>query len=155
MSASRRISSRPEGISAGDAETSPASNRDDDGLSRRRRFAALRRFRDRVAREQRLSLWGRPLPRENVPDHIALNHVIQASGRDVFCDGLLALEDLGLDEHLLLPLHDEYVLQLPAGDATETARAITDAVSARIGDVELPVESTIGARSWASVGAAA
>jgi DNA polymerase-1 len=120
-----------------------------------RRFGTLRRFRDRVAREERRSLWGRPLPQLDIPDHIAINHVIQATGRDVFCAGLLALEDAGLDAHLLLPLHDEYVLQLPAESADEVADEITRAVAARIDEVELPVESTVGARSWASVGAAA
>ena len=43
--------------------------------------------------------------------------MIQGYGRDVFAAGLLALEDAGLDQHLLLPLHDEYVLALPADEA--------------------------------------
>jgi DNA polymerase-1 len=116
-----------------------------------RRFAAVRRFRDRVAREERRSLWGRPLPQFDVPDHIAIHHLIQGTGRDVFAAGLLALEDNGLDEHLLLPLHDEYVLQLPAGNAAELAAEIAGAVTARLGEVELPVEWTVGSRSWASV----
>jgi DNA polymerase family A len=50
------------------------------------RFPALRRYRDRVSLEERRSPWGRLLPHENVPTHIALNPVIQATGRDIFCD---------------------------------------------------------------------
>jgi DNA polymerase-1 len=80
-----------------------------------------------------------------------VHHLIQGTGRDVFAAGLLALEDNGLDEHLLLPLHDEYVLQLPAGNAAELAAEIAGAVTARLGEVELPVEWTVGSRSWASV----
>jgi DNA polymerase-1 len=118
-------------------------------------FPAVRALRERLAGEERRSLWGRRLPHQDVPKHIALNHVVQGYGRDVFCAGLLALENAGLDEHLLLPLHDEYVLSVPAGDAHEIAAEIAGCVRSRLGDLELPVETNIGGRSWASVGAGA
>jgi DNA polymerase I-like protein with 3'-5' exonuclease and polymerase domains len=117
-------------------------------------FPAVRKLRDRLAGEERRSLWGRLLPNENVPEHIALNHVIQGYGRDIFCDGLLALEDAGFDERLLLPLHDEYVLRLAPDGAVDAAREISSLVASRLGDVELPVEATIGAATWASVAGA-
>jgi DNA polymerase-1 len=117
-------------------------------------FPTVRKLRERLAHEDRRSLWGRRLPHADVPKHIALNHVIQGYGRDVFCAGLLALEDVGLDEHLLLPLHDEYVLSVPAGDADEIVAEIARYVRSRLGDLELPVETNVGGRSWASVGAA-
>jgi DNA polymerase-1 len=115
-------------------------------------FPSVRTLRSRLAHEERHSLWGRRLPAD-VPEHMALNHVIQAYGRDVFAAGLLALEDAGLDEHLLLPLHDEYVLELPAGRSHELGAEIAGHVRSRLADVELPVDVTIGGRSWASVGA--
>jgi DNA polymerase I-like protein with 3'-5' exonuclease and polymerase domains len=118
-------------------------------------FPAVRKLRDRVAGEERRTLWGRRLPHNDVPEHIALNHVIQGYGRDVFAAGLLALEDAGLDRHLLLPMHDEYVLALPAGDAEQLAAEVAAQVGSRLGDVELPVATSIGGRSWASVGATA
>jgi DNA polymerase I-like protein with 3'-5' exonuclease and polymerase domains len=118
-------------------------------------FPAVRTLRDRVAREERRSLWGRRLPADQVPDHVALNHLIQAYGRDIFAAGLLALEDAGLDHHLLLPLHDEYVLALPVDQAAELAAEIACRVRSRLGEVELPVDAKVGGRSWASVGAAA
>jgi DNA polymerase I-like protein with 3'-5' exonuclease and polymerase domains len=114
-------------------------------------FPAVRKLRDRLAGEERRSLWGRLLPHDDVPDHIALNHVIQGYGRDVFAAGLLALEDAGLDKHLLLPLHDEYVLQLPADSAEALAAEISSLVRSELNGVELPVGSTIGSRSWASI----
>jgi DNA polymerase-1 len=117
-------------------------------------FPAVRRLRERLAREERTSLWGRRLPSENVPAHIALNHVIQAYGRDVFAQGLLALEDASADDRLLLPLHDEYVLTLDEGSATGDAEEIARLVRSRLGAVDLPVETNLGGRSWASVGAA-
>ena len=97
---------------------------------------------------------GTTSPRADVPEHIALNHVIQGYGRDVFAAGLLALEDAGLDERLLLPLHDEYVLRLPADPAAGELEEIARLVAARLGNVELPVEWAGGGRSWASVGKA-
>jgi DNA polymerase-1 len=118
-------------------------------------FPAVRKLRDRVAHEERRTLWGRRLPHDDVPEYIALNHVIQGYGRDLFAAGLLALEDAGLDRHLLLPMHDEYVLALPADDAEQLAAEIAARVRSRLGDVELPVDTTIGGRSWASLGASA
>ena len=96
-------------------------------------------------------LWGRLLPNDGVSDHIALNHVIQGYGRDVFAAGLLALEDAGLDRHLLLPLHDEYVLTLPTSDAAALVHDIARLVASRLDDVELPVEANIGGRAWSSL----
>jgi DNA polymerase-1 len=113
-------------------------------------FPAVRKLRDRLAHEERRSLWGRRLPAD-VPDHVALNHVIQAYGRDLFAAGLLALEDADLDQHLLLPLHDEYVIQLPADTATATAQEIAALVATRLHEVELPVEANVGARAWSSL----
>jgi DNA polymerase-1 len=114
-------------------------------------FPAVRQLRDRLANEERRSLWSRRLPGNDVPNHVALNHLIQAYGRDVFAAGLLALEDAGLDQHLLLPLHDEYVLQLPAGNAAELADQIGRLVAARLGDVALPVEANVGGRAWSTL----
>jgi DNA polymerase-1 len=112
-------------------------------------FPAVRTLRERLAGEERHTLWGRCLPHNNVPRHIALNHVIQGYGRDIFAEGLLALEDGGLDEHLLLPLHDEYVLQLPA----EIAAEIAALVASRLGEVELPVEHKVGGAAWSTLSA--
>jgi DNA polymerase-1 len=117
-------------------------------------FPAVRKLRERLAREERVSLWGRRLPADDVPPHIALNHVIQGYGRDIFAAGLLALDDAGADAHLLLPLHDEYVLQLDRATAADDAEEIARLVQSRLREVELPVETSIGSRSWASVGTA-
>jgi DNA polymerase I-like protein with 3'-5' exonuclease and polymerase domains len=114
-------------------------------------FPAVRKLRDRLAGEERRSLWGRRLPGDDVPNHVALNHVIQAYGRDVFAAGLLALEDAGLDQHLLLPLHDEYVLALPAREAALLAGDIAALVATRLHNVNLPVEVTIGDRAWSTL----
>jgi DNA polymerase I-like protein with 3'-5' exonuclease and polymerase domains len=114
-------------------------------------FPAVRKLRERLAGEDRRTLWGRPLPRNGVPAHVALNHVIQGYGRDVFAAGLLALEDAGLDEHLLLPLHDEYVLALPSDHANELATDIARHVSFRLDEIELSVEATVGQRAWSSI----
>ena len=117
------------------------------------RFPALRMFRASLADAgPQATPWGRPLPHDGVPDHIRLNHLIQGTGRDIFCNGLLALEDAGLDEYLLLPLHDEYVLQLPAEDANELVAEIARCVRSELGGVPLPVECTVAGRSWASIG---
>jgi DNA polymerase-1 len=116
-------------------------------------FRAVRALRDRLGIHPQLTPWGRQLPSDDVPDHIRLNHLIQGSGRDIFCDGLLALEDAGLDHHLLLPLHDEYVVQLPADQAASLAATIASLVRVRLSDVDLPVETNLGGRSWANVGA--
>jgi hypothetical protein len=87
------------------------------------RFPAVRALRDPLADKPRLTPWGRCLPNQDDPAHIRLNHLVQGSGRDVFCAGLLAIEDAGLDDRLPLPLHDEYVLHVPNDTAEEAAAA--------------------------------
>jgi DNA polymerase-1 len=114
-------------------------------------FRAVKALRDRLRTHPQRTPWGRALPNDDVPDHIRLNHLIQGSGRDIFCDGLLALEDAGLDQHLLLPLHDEYVLQVPADSAEALAAEIAALVRSELNGVELPVGANIGSRSWASI----
>jgi DNA polymerase-1 len=114
-------------------------------------FPAVRKLRERLASEERRTLWGRRLPADDVPEHIALNHVIQGYGRDVFAAGLLALEDAGLDQYLLLPMHDEYVLRLPDDWAGEYAADVADCVRSRLAEVELPVEATVGAGAWSTL----
>jgi DNA polymerase-1 len=118
-------------------------------------FPAVRKLRQRLASEERRTLWGRRLPADNVPEHIALNHVIQGYGRDVFAAGLLALEDADLDQHLLLPMHDEYVLEVPDDWADEYTADIAACVRSRLGDIDLPVEATIGGHAWSTLSAGA
>ena len=82
----------------------------------------LQRYAAELSDDDR-SPWGRRLPID-ARRHAKLNHRIQAAGRDIFCAGLLRLEDAGLVDHLVLPLHDEYVLTVPEDEAHElVARA--------------------------------
>jgi DNA polymerase-1 len=112
------------------------------------RFPALQRYAVACSDEDRTP-WGRRLP-VDVPKHAKLNHRIQAAGRDVFCAGLLRLEDAGLVDRLALPLHDEYVMTVPEANARELVAAIAAHVRSQIGDVPLPVEANVGGRSWGS-----
>jgi DNA polymerase I-like protein with 3'-5' exonuclease and polymerase domains len=112
------------------------------------RFPVLKRYAAEISDDDRTP-WGRRLP-VDVPHYAKLNHRIQASGRDIFAAGLLRLEDADLVDHLVLPLHDEYVLALPellAGPFVERTAAL---VGNELGGVPLPVEAHVGGRSWGS-----
>ena len=112
------------------------------------RFPVLRRYAEELGDDDRTP-WGRRLP-VDVPHYAKLNHRIQAAGRDIFCAGLLRLEDAGLVDQLALPLHDEYVLSVPAATAQRDAALVAALVRSRLNGVPLPVETHVGGRSWGS-----
>ena len=112
------------------------------------RFPQLQCYATQLSDNDR-SPWRRRLP-VDAARHAKLNHRIQAAGRDVFCAGLLRLEDHGLVDHLALPLHDEYVLTVPEHEAHALVAQVAATVSNALGGVALPVNENIGGRSWGS-----
>jgi DNA polymerase-1 len=78
-----------------------------------------------------VTTWGgRRLPSN--PDKLftLVNYLIQGSARDVMGSRMLAMASAGLDEYMTLPVHDEVVMDVPAGlveDVVETiARVMPD-----------------------------
>lgn len=88
-----------------------------------RRFQKTLEMRAEVGRREVVTQSGRPLPLDGDRLYAATNYAVQSTSRDVLCQAMLDLEDAGLEEYLLLPIHDEILGQCPA-DAYEDVSAI-------------------------------
>ncbi len=78
-----------------------------------------------VAQEHRLvvTVGGRILTipeKDGMPmSYVGVNRVIQGSASDLLTDALLAIEDAGLGDAIVLPMHDEIVCDTPASEQIE------------------------------------
>ncbi|KAK1548362.1 hypothetical protein Q3G72_018654 [Acer saccharum] len=72
---------------------------------------------------------GRHLPLDRDRAYSATNYVVQSTARDVFAKALVRLDDAGLTDNLLLPIHDEVLAEFPADSAEEMSRKVADIMS--------------------------
>lgn len=67
---------------------------------------------------------GRRLPADDMREYALVNYLIQAHAAEIFKENLLKLDAIGLGEFLVLPVHDEILMDVPAdmaGMVLETA----------------------------------
>jgi DNA polymerase I len=119
-----------------------------------RAYPGIRRYgrhlQDRAARGDRAVTTpsGRRLPLDGDRLYAATNYVVQSTARDVLAQALLDLEDAGLADFLLLPVHDEVVAQAPAEDAADVAEAIRSVMAMDFFGVPLAAEAEVYGASW-------
>jgi len=96
------------------------------------------------------SLNGRPLPAE--PDRIyaLTNYLIQGTCADLLKNKILQLDEAGLADRIVLPVHDEILLSLPEGpdgaaEAAEIHRILEDHTTFQ---VPLTCETTGPLTNW-------
>ncbi|MFG3244636.1 DNA polymerase [Streptomyces sp. NPDC048157] len=94
---------------------------------------------------------GRRLPLDRDRVYAATNYVVQSSARDVLCQALVDLDERGLGDALLLPVHDEVVAQADAREAPMVAREIAEVMSMDFFGVHLSTDPEVGGRSWGSL----
>lgn len=75
-----------------------------------------------------LTSGGRRVPADPDKVYTLLNYLIQGSGADVLKEAVLRLDAAGLADNIVLPIHDELLLQFPTGetDAPRQAAAIME-----------------------------
>src|SRR5690606_42019118 len=54
------------------------------------------------------------------------NYITQGGGAEVFKMKILECAQAGLDEYMILPVHDELILDVPGGKVKEVARTLHD-----------------------------
>jgi DNA polymerase-1 len=85
---------------------------------------------------------GRYEPAKNANERYQLpNYLMQGTAADVFKQGLVRCDEAGLDEYMVLPVHDEAVLDAPGELAEEVARTAQKAME----DTSMSVALTTGA----------
>ena len=78
----------------------------------------------------------------------AVNYQVQSLAGDVFKQSLINLAKAGLEEHLLLPVHDEVVAQAPQEEAAEVANEIAKVMTDDLDGVPLTAEAEVIGFRW-------
>lgn len=76
------------------------------------------------------------------------NLMIQGTARDLLLDAMFRLDDAGLSEYMLLPIHDEVLFQVPAEQAEELLRRITEAMETVFMGVPITAEAKVLGDRW-------
>ena len=91
---------------------------------------------------------GRRIPLERRFGYRAVNYMVQSLAADIFKGSLIQLDDAGLGEHLLLPVHDEVIAQAPVADAEEFAAEMATTMGGHLGPVPITAEGEVLGTSW-------
>ena len=81
---------------------------------------------------------GRKIPCDENRVYTLINYLIQGGAAEVFKSNLIKLDQADLTEHLIVPVHDEIVLQAPRDQAEEIKRIVQECMTTTDGwDVPL------------------
>lgn len=128
-------------------------------------------LRDQVKRDP---MWtnefGRLQVCEKSSSHTVLNYRIQGLARDLLAQAMFRVEDAGLAEFMLLPIHDELLVQFPDDEVSELTMKLQEAMYFQLpisplapvwndqaalqraadllGFVEIPAEAVVLGKRW-------
>ncbi|GAB7185948.1 DNA polymerase family A, 5'-3' polymerase domain-containing protein [Kitasatospora sp. Ki12] len=94
---------------------------------------------------------GRRIPLSRDRSYAATNYMTQSTAREVLGQGLLNIEEAGLLQYARLPIHDEVLASVPAGQAQEIAREIERCMSFDVYGVPMEAKAKVGGQSWGSL----
>ncbi|MFG2183056.1 DNA polymerase [Streptomyces abikoensis] len=120
-------------------------------------FPEIKRASVRWQREARatgmvtVSATGRRMPLDRDRTYAVVNYQCQSAARDLLGQALLNAEAAGLGDFMCLPIHDEILASVPAGDAREIAREFEKAMTMNLFGVPIVATADIGRRSWGSL----
>jgi DNA polymerase-1 len=122
-----------------------------------RTYRGIKRYSSHLQREARADgyvVWtpvGRRLPLDRDRVYAATNYAVQSTARDVLCQALLDMDEKGLTDFLLMPIHDECLGSAPEDIAEDVAREVGEAMSMDFFGVPLDTDPEVGGRSWGSL----
>lgn len=91
---------------------------------------------------------GRHLPLDRDRAYAATNYVVQSTARDLLAKALIRIDDAGMSEHLLLPVHDELIAQAPAEDAEEVIRELGRLMESDFHGLPIASDPEVYGLSW-------
>ncbi|MFF4478728.1 DNA polymerase [Streptomyces sp. NPDC001520] len=123
-----------------------------------RTYRGIKRYSGHLQREARARGFvvrtpvGRRLPLDRDRVYAATNYMVQSTARDVLCQALIDMDDKGLTDYLLLPIHDEVLASAPEDVAEDVAREIADTMSMDFFGVPLDADlkDAVSGYSWGS-----
>jgi DNA polymerase-1 len=91
---------------------------------------------------------GRRLPIDEKRLYSVTNYRIQSSARDLFCQDLITMSEVGLEEYMMFPIHDEILAQAPKAEAKDVAYEIEQIMTGEYYGVPIEAEAEIYGDSW-------
>lgn len=122
-----------------------------------RAYPEIRRASARWQREARatgmvtVSATGRRMPLDRDRAYAVVNYQCQSAARDLLGQALLNAESAGLLDAMRLPIHDEILASVPAGEAVDYAREFEKAMTFDLFGVPITSSAEVGGRSWGSL----
>lgn len=121
----------------------------------RKRFPQLKRWFDQTMKSNITSgrpFWTLPSGRFQSIDPTrawaGFNLIIQGLARDLLLGAVFRLEEAGFGEHMLVPVHDEILFQLPADQADTACERIKTAMETTFNGVPITVEVKVLGPEW-------
>jgi DNA polymerase-1 len=93
---------------------------------------------------------GRRLKVDEGKEYTALNAAVQGGAADVMKQAIVRLAQAGFDEFMMLPVHDEIVVSVPASEEAEARREIERAMRDDTFAVPLVADASAGSPDWAA-----
>jgi DNA polymerase I len=121
-----------------------------------KRYPGVKKLSDRLMREAQqngyiISPSGRVMYVDRDRGYAAMNYMVQGTGRDVTARGIVKLHKAGFTPYMRLPIHDETLSSLPAGQAEWGGARIAELMAETMGPVFIGTDAEVGARSWGSL----
>jgi DNA polymerase-1 len=77
-----------------------------------------------------------------------VNYLIQGLAAELFKGSLIELNNAGLGDHLLVPVHDEIICQVRETDREEFAHTLVQTMSGELGQVPIEADAEVIGSAW-------
>lgn len=91
---------------------------------------------------------GRHLPLDRDRTYAATNYSCQSVARDILAGAAIRLDEAGLTEHLLLPIHDEFLGQGPIADVADLAHEVQRVMETELLGVHIAADPEVYGDNW-------
>ena len=104
--------------------------------------------RCKITRQPVITITGRRLPIERHREFAITNHVTQSTAADLMKTALVQLGERGLAKHVLMVVHDEFIIQAPTEEIDEVIEAIRTVMEGTLGTVPIVADAELAGASW-------
>jgi DNA polymerase I-like protein with 3'-5' exonuclease and polymerase domains len=115
-----------------------------------KRFGKRLQSRAEYGKKEVVTPSGRHLPLDRDRLYAATNYMVQSTARDLLAQAIVDVFDAGLGDYLLLPVHDELIVQAPTADAEEITREIGRLMESDFMGVRIESDPDVYGASWGS-----
>lgn len=117
-------------------------------------YPEVRVFGNRLQREAArgsnavVTLSGRRIPLDRDRAYAATNYAIQSYSRDLLAEALVRIDDAGMSEFVLIPVHDELICSFPNADVAEGIKEIGRLMETEVLGVKIESDPEIYGSNW-------